>query len=45
MSKLMMFWFQPFLTPPFNFGHEKNSFEYVMNFEKHWTNIMHNKQL
>jgi len=34
-----------FLTPPFSFGHEKNSFEYVMDFEKNWTIILHNKQL
>jgi hypothetical protein len=25
---------QPFLTPQFNFGHEKYSYEYVMDFEK-----------
>jgi hypothetical protein len=34
MSQLMMFLFQPFWTPPFNFDNEKNYFEYVMNFEK-----------
>jgi hypothetical protein len=34
MSKLIMFLFQPFWTPPFNFDNEKNSFEYVMDFEK-----------
>jgi len=34
LSKLMMFYFQNFQTPPFDFGHEKNSFEYAMDFEK-----------
>jgi hypothetical protein len=34
MSKLMMLYFEPFWTPPFSFGHEKKSIEYVMDFEK-----------
>jgi hypothetical protein len=33
MSKLVVPYFQPFLTPLFNIGHDKHPFGYVMDFE------------
>jgi hypothetical protein len=36
---------QPFWTPLFNIGHEKQPFGYVMNFEILLTFIAHNKEL
>ncbi len=35
MSKLVVPYFQPFLTPLFNIGYEKHPFRYV-NFEIFW---------
>jgi hypothetical protein len=45
MSKLKVSYIQPFLTPLFNIGHEKQPFGYVMNFEILLTFIAHNKAL
>ncbi len=45
MSKLMVPYFQPFLTLLFSIGHEKHPFEYVMDFEFLKTFITHNKEL
>ncbi len=43
MSKLIMPYFQPFLTLPLSIGHEKHPFGYVMDFENLWTFIARNK--
>jgi hypothetical protein len=40
-SKLVVPYFQPFLTSLFNIGHKKHPFGYVMNFEFLKTFITH----